>query len=132
MPGFFIGPGWRMLSPSWDSILMTSAPNSARIWVANGPMTTLVRSRTFTPSNGPGICVNLFGLDFCGADEFTPGIELLAHEAAERSRIQRVHFESKCSEPVPYVGLRKAGEGFLRQPCHDRLRRAGRCEQAVP
>src|SRR5258706_15326690 len=110
MPGFFIGPGWRMLSPSWDSILMTSAPNSARIWVANGPMTTLVRSRTLTPSNGPGICVNLFGLDFCGADEFTPGIELLAHVAAERYRIQRVHFVSDLGEPVFHVRFREAGE----------------------
>src|ERR1700688_1530470 len=105
MPGFFIGPGWRMLSPSWDSILITSAPSSARIWVANGPMTTEVRSRTFTPSNGPGICVSLFWLDFCGANEFTPGIELLAHVAAERNRIQGGYFESNWNETVPHVGL---------------------------
>src|SRR5258708_15368401 len=114
MPGFFIGPGWRMLSPSWDSILMTSAPSSARIWVAYGPMTTVVRSRTFTPSNGPGICVELFGLDFCRANEFTPGIELIAHVAAERSRLQWIHLESECGEPVLDVGQRQARQGFLR------------------
>src|SRR5262249_47373997 len=49
------GPTSRMLSPSCASTLITSAPNSARIWVANGPMTTVVRSRTLTPDRGPGI-----------------------------------------------------------------------------
>src|SRR3954470_13950380 len=64
MPGFFIGPGWRMLSPSCGSILITSAPSSASTCVANGPMTTVVRSRTFTPCNGPGIgVISLFWLD---------------------------------------------------------------------
>ncbi len=34
---------------------ITSAPMSARCWVANGPSSTAVRSITRTPSSGPGI-----------------------------------------------------------------------------
>src|SRR6478672_8819237 len=44
-----------MLSPSCVSTLITSAPSSARIWVANGPITTVVRSSTLTPCKGPDI-----------------------------------------------------------------------------
>src|SRR3954453_3163746 len=36
---------------------MTSAPRSARICVANGPMMTVVRSRTRTPVRGPSLNV---------------------------------------------------------------------------
>src|SRR3954453_3237467 len=36
-----------------DSILITSAPRSPRIWAAYGPMTTVERSITRTPSSGP-------------------------------------------------------------------------------
>src|SRR5215469_3514323 len=43
-----------MMSPSGDSILITSAPRSARICVANGPSTTVVRSRILIPASGPG------------------------------------------------------------------------------
>src|SRR5215469_5904228 len=43
-----------MMSPSGDSILITSAPRSARICVANGPRTTVVRSRILIPASGPG------------------------------------------------------------------------------
>src|SRR6478672_4386131 len=67
-----IGPTSRMLSPSCGSTLITSAPSSARIWVANGPITTVVRSRIRTPDRGPGIVLlRLFRLDSGGAHEFT-------------------------------------------------------------
>src|SRR5678815_5258695 len=48
-------PDSRSRSPSGGSTLITSAPMSARCWVANGPSSTAVRSITFTPANGPGI-----------------------------------------------------------------------------
>src|SRR6266851_5031588 len=44
-----------MMSPSGDSILITSAPRSPRICVASGPNTTVVRSRTLVPASGPGL-----------------------------------------------------------------------------
>jgi hypothetical protein len=44
------GPMTRLVSPRALSTVMTSAPRSARIWVAIGPMTTDVRSRTRIPS----------------------------------------------------------------------------------
>src|SRR6516225_588443 len=43
-----------MMSPSGASILITSAPRSPRICVANGPRTTVVRSSTLIPASGPG------------------------------------------------------------------------------
>jgi hypothetical protein len=43
----------RVMSPPGGSTLITSAPWSARNIVANGPDTTLVRSMTRTPDNGP-------------------------------------------------------------------------------
>src|SRR5688572_29825217 len=43
----------RTRSPAFDSTLITSAPWSARIWVASGPTTTEVRSTTRTSSRGP-------------------------------------------------------------------------------
>src|SRR6516162_5435587 len=43
-----------MMSPSGDSILITSAPRSARICVASGPSTTVVRSRILISASGPG------------------------------------------------------------------------------
>src|SRR5215468_2368103 len=48
-------PDTRSRSPSGGSTLITSAPMSARCWVANGPSSTAVRSITFTPASGPGI-----------------------------------------------------------------------------
>src|SRR6185436_6154190 len=49
----------RVMSPEIGSILMTSAPWSARNIVANGPDTTPVKSRTRTPARGPGIVLIL-------------------------------------------------------------------------
>src|SRR3974377_2220210 len=46
-----------MMSPSGDSILITSAPRSPRICVASGPRTTVVRSITLIPASGPGRAV---------------------------------------------------------------------------
>src|SRR5258706_3141429 len=128
MPGFFIGPGWRMLTPSWDSILMTSAPSSARIWVAYGPMTTVVRSRTFTPSNGPGICVKLFRLDLGGADEFTPVADLFAHEAHERFGVHRFDLEADGRELAADLQLREDGKRVAGQPRNDLFGRSRRRE----
>src|SRR5262245_33119462 len=62
MPALRIGPTWRMLSPAGASTLTTSAPSPARSWVANGPITTLVRSMIFTPASGPLISIE-FRLD---------------------------------------------------------------------
>src|SRR5277367_3168166 len=45
----------RVISPPSGSILITSAPWSARNAVANGPETTLVKSSTLTPVSGPDI-----------------------------------------------------------------------------
>jgi hypothetical protein len=42
-----------MISPSGGSILMTLAPWSASKAVQTGPDTTVVRSMTRTPDNGP-------------------------------------------------------------------------------
>src|SRR6202012_4255602 len=46
-------PITRLLSPAGFSTVMTSAPRSPRICVANGPMTTAVRSSTRMPLSGP-------------------------------------------------------------------------------
>src|SRR5215472_6422922 len=53
MPWLRLGPIQRQLSPSGDSTLITSAPMSPRICVANGPSTTVVRSITRMPASGP-------------------------------------------------------------------------------
>src|SRR6267154_796203 len=57
MPGLRAGQGWRVVSPSGGSILITSAPRSPSCWAAHGPSTTVVQSRILTPSNGPAIDV---------------------------------------------------------------------------
>src|SRR5271165_4250378 len=53
MPGAGPTEIFRVLSPSGGSILITSAPMSAMIWVQYGPMTIEVRSTTRTPLSGP-------------------------------------------------------------------------------
>ena len=47
------GPMKRFVSPTAVSIVMTSAPRSPSVWVASGPITTVLRSSTRTPSSGP-------------------------------------------------------------------------------
>ena len=54
-PRMWSGPVTRVSSPPIGSTLITSAPCSARIWVANGPATTWLRSSTLIPSSGPPI-----------------------------------------------------------------------------
>ena len=53
MPGDFIGPMPREVSPEGGSILITSAPKSPSSCVQNGPISTWVRSITRTPVRGP-------------------------------------------------------------------------------
>ncbi len=53
MPGLRHGPMRRSESPSGASIFTTSAPSSASNRVADGPITTVVRSSTRTPASGP-------------------------------------------------------------------------------
>ena len=43
----------RLSVPFGSSTVITSAPRSPRIWVARGPMTTVLRSSTRTPCSGP-------------------------------------------------------------------------------
>src|SRR6478735_5503741 len=47
------GPSVRVESPPGASTLMTSAPRSPSICVAEGPMKTVVRSSTLMPDSGP-------------------------------------------------------------------------------
>src|SRR6476660_9546468 len=49
---------YRVLSPSGGSILITSAPMSAMIWVQYGPITIAVRSTTRTPTSGPWLATD--------------------------------------------------------------------------
>src|SRR5512139_2324523 len=58
MPLWRARPSCRLLSPFGGSILITSAPMSARIWQAHGPSTTLVSSTTRTPLSGPGMQIS--------------------------------------------------------------------------
>src|ERR1700690_1224958 len=53
IPAWRQGPIQRIESPPLASILTTSAPRSPSICVAEGPITTVVRSSTRTPLNGP-------------------------------------------------------------------------------
>ena len=46
-------PMKRFVSPTAVSMVMTSAPRSPSVWVARGPITTVLRSSTRTPSSGP-------------------------------------------------------------------------------
>src|SRR6202000_2596817 len=55
MPRCLHGPTPRVVSPSRDSILHTSAPMSASRSDAYGPMKFDVRSRMRTPSSGPAM-----------------------------------------------------------------------------
>src|SRR5712691_3188116 len=56
---FFMGPSWRVVSPSGGSTLTTSAPRSPSCWPAQGPSTTVVQSTTRTPVSGPGMATHL-------------------------------------------------------------------------
>src|SRR5215470_2783428 len=53
MSRFFMGPSWRVVSPSGGSTLMTSAPRSPSCCAAQGPSTTVVQSTMRRPESGP-------------------------------------------------------------------------------
>src|SRR3954471_18902424 len=92
MPMFRAGRMKRVESPCGGSTLTTSAPNSPRICVAYGPMTTVVRSRTRTPASGPrqmSLLKILFWLDSSELGELRPMRDLGLDEAAELSRTHR-------------------------------------------
>src|SRR6185503_123083 len=77
MPGWRNGHACRITSPSGGSTLTTSAPKSARICVAYGPITTVVRSRTRTPVSGPAM---LFRLDVGELHQLAPVLDLGLNE----------------------------------------------------
>src|SRR5690606_7764949 len=58
MLGLRFGPDCRVVSPCGVSTLMISAPISPRIWVAHGPIMTVVNSTTRMPSNVPAIFIS--------------------------------------------------------------------------
>ena len=58
------------------SILITSAPWSAKIWVAIGPAITADMSMIFTPSSAPGIRSNLKCAAALGTYAYTMGVTL--------------------------------------------------------
>ena len=53
MPRLRNWPEVRQVSPVRLSTLMISAPQSPRVWVPNGPNSTVVRSRMRKPFSGP-------------------------------------------------------------------------------
>src|SRR5690606_31880097 len=75
----------RVLSPFKGSILMTSAPRSARIIPQVGPITIWMNSRIRMPSNGK-VLVNADRVesDICRALNVTPGHAGLGSLAVER------------------------------------------------
>ncbi len=59
----------RVVSPPGGSMWMTSAPRSARIMAADGPMTACVKASTLIPCRGSGrfegFMVVLSSVSFC-------------------------------------------------------------------
>src|SRR5215471_6023954 len=133
IPGFRIGPTWRMLSPSGDSTLMTSAPSPARICVANGPITTLVRSRIRTPASGPISVLPSLRLDAGLLDELGPVGELVGDVFRELlRRFRGPDLEADVRELVLHLLLGEDGLRLGVDPIDDRLRQARRTEDPVP
>src|SRR5258706_10998232 len=129
MPGLRKGLLWRITSPSGGSTFTTSAPRSARICVAYGPITTVVRSSTRTPSSGPGmekgVRPYLFRLDAGQLDELRPACDLALNEFPELARIHRRYVGADRAEFLAHFGL-----GYALHPCvvqrpHYVVRRAG-------
>src|SRR6218665_610464 len=60
-----VAPMCRMMSPCGLSTLITSATMSPKIWVAYGPITTLVKSTTLNPESAPGILVRCPLVSLC-------------------------------------------------------------------
>src|SRR5688500_16801132 len=111
MPGLRMGALCRMLSPSRDSILITSAPSSPRICVAYGPMITGVRSITLPPSSGPlTSCERGFLLRFLSsaapADHHRAGSDPHFVDPAAGFRRVHIHILVHCSSPLGLDGDR--------------------------
>src|SRR4051812_21521002 len=131
-----------MTSPVGGSTLITSAPKSARIWVAYGPMTTVVRSITLTPSRGPAIGSlrfrTLFGLDAGELHQARPMHDLGLNEFSELCRVHRRDIDSNRGEFFLHLRRRQALYCGVVEPLHDlglrlRWRHDGEpCNQLVP
>src|SRR5712691_3967615 len=96
MPGFFIGPSWRVVSPSGGSTLMTSAPRSPSCWAAHGPSTTVVQSTTRTPESGPDTTEARLGA--AGDDERLAADEVAVRAAEEVDRARRLLGQPAAAE----------------------------------
>src|SRR5262245_65526959 len=122
-----------MLSPSGDSTLMTCAPSPARSCVANGPITTLVRSRTRTPANGPISVPPSLRLNAGLLDELGPVGELVGDVLRELvRRLRGPDLEADVRELVLHLLLGENGLRLGVDPVDDRLRQARRAEDPVP
>src|SRR5258708_32905689 len=119
MPGWRNGQAWRITSPSGGSTLITSAPKSPRICVANGPITTVVRSRTRTPLRGPPI---LFRLPAGESGEPRPVRDLRLDAFAELGRAHRRDVGARVGEALLHLGLLQRLQVRFIQLLHDRRR----------
>src|SRR3954471_5681313 len=129
MPALRKGHAERITSPPGGSTLTTSAPKSARICVAYGPITTVVRSRTRTPARGPLIS---FRLDVRQLHKLRPVGDFGLDESAELGRIHRRYIHADGGEPLLDLGLYERLHVGLVQPLHDRLRQLRRRDEREP
>src|SRR5689334_25322692 len=97
MFGFFMGPSWRVVSPSGGSTLITSAPMSPSCWAAQGPSTTVVQSTIRTPWSGPDTG-RAPGLGAAGDHERLPAHEVAVGTAEEVDRPRRLLGQSAATE----------------------------------
>ena len=106
MPGLRNGQLWRITSPSGGSTLITSAPKSARICVAYGPITTVVRSRTRTPVSGPAHSASHSGW-------MPASLAIFAHLAiSELDEAAELRRDSSAPTSVPRLAKRAATSGL--------------------
>src|ERR1044071_4680114 len=97
MFGFFMGPSWRVVSPSGGSTLITSAPMSPSCWAAHGPSTTVVQSRIRTPLSGPDTGRGS-GLGAAGDHEGLAADEVAVRTAEEVDRPRRLLGQSPAAQ----------------------------------
>src|SRR6478736_10162109 len=100
------GPSVRVESPPGASTLMTSAPRSPSICVAEGPMKTVVRSSTLMPDSGPENSVIWF--TFLGARgsrplAHSPGFYKVRRVAVSRRAVRGGMTSSFLSPPEQAV-----------------------------
>src|SRR5215470_1076976 len=106
MFGFFMGPSWRVVSPSGGSTLITSAPRSPSCCAAHGPSTTVVQSTTRTPLSGPDTSGP--GSGAAGDDERLAAHEVAVGAAEEVDRPRRLLGEPAAAERDHLVHRRDA------------------------